>query len=140
MYFKNIVFRCSALYVIFCVYGNFNFIRIYSILGSFYRKDKGTASVLIPGGALEALNSDADRIRLVLNRRKGFIKMALRFGVDLVPSFSFGENFIYDQVKSQPGKVILHFSKLSLYYLITWCHTHFNMTPCRVQFILKTVK
>ena len=72
------------------------------------------------------MNSDADRICLVLNRRKGFIKMALRFGVDLVPSFSFGENFIYDQVKSQPGKVI-HFSKLSLNYLITWCHTHFNM-------------
>ena len=75
---------------------------------------------------MEALNSDADRIRLVLNRRKGFIKMALRFGVDLVPSFSFGENFIYDQVKSQPGKVI-HYWKLSLYYLNNYRMSHIEM-------------
>jgi hypothetical protein len=37
---------------------------------------------LVPGGALEALNSDKDQIRLVLNRRKGFIKLALRYSVN----------------------------------------------------------
>jgi hypothetical protein len=68
------------------------------------RQESGTATVLVPGGALEALNSDSDKIRLVLNRRKGFIKLALRFGVDLVPTFSFGEAFIYDQVKPHNGK------------------------------------
>ena len=57
----------------------------------------------MPGGALEALNSDPDKIRLVLNRRKGFVKLALKHGVDLVPTFSFGEAFIYDQVKSEKG-------------------------------------
>ena len=78
-----------------------------------FRQEKGLAAVLVPGGALEALNSDEDKIRLVLNRRKGFIKLALRFGVNLVPTFSFGENFIYDQVKAEQGieKLfdILHF-------------------------------
>ena len=69
-----------------------------------FRQEKGLAAVLVPGGALEALNSDEDKIRLVLNRRKGFIKLALRFGVNLVPTFSFGENFIYDQVKAEQGK------------------------------------
>ena len=68
-----------------------------------FREEKGTAAVLVPGGALEALNSDPDKIRLVLNRRKGFIKLALKHGVDLVPTFSFGEAFIYDQVKSEKG-------------------------------------
>ena len=72
-----------------------------------FRQEKGLAAVLVPGGALEALNSDEDKIRLVLNRRKGFIKLALRFGVNLVPTFSFGENFIYDQVKAEQGKEIL---------------------------------
>ena len=73
-----------------------------------FRQEKGLAAVLVPGGALEALNSDEDKIRLVLNRRKGFIKLALRFGVNLVPTFSFGENFIYDQVKAEQGKEKLY--------------------------------
>ena len=71
---------------------------------------------MVPGGALEALNSDEDKIRLVLNRRKGFIKLALRFGVNLVPTFSFGENFIYDQVKAEQGKeIVFCFTNLSFY-------------------------
>ena len=80
----------------------------------FFRQEKGLAAVLVPGGALEALNSDEDKIRLVLNRRKGFIKLALRFGVNLVPTFSFGENFIYDQVKAEKGKEL---QKLHFYFL-----------------------
>ena len=47
------------------------------------KQEKGMAAVLVPGGALEALNSDKDQIRLVLNRRKGFIKLALRYSVDI---------------------------------------------------------
>ena len=45
------------------------------------KEEKGMAAVLVPGGALEALNSDKDQIRLVLNRRKGFIKLALRYSI-----------------------------------------------------------
>jgi 2-acylglycerol O-acyltransferase 2 len=79
------------------------------------KKEKGLAAVLIPGGALEALNvnSDKDKIRLVLNRRKGFIKLALRFGVSLVPTFSFGENFIYDQIKPENGSLLQRFQVLT---------------------------
>lgn len=69
------------------------------------RQEKGVAAVLVPGGALEALNSDEKLIRLVLHRRKGFIKLALKHGVDLVPTFSFGEANIYDQVKSHDGNL-----------------------------------
>lgn len=61
-------------------------------------------SVLVVGGAPEAANSDKDCLKLVLNRRKGFVKLALRFGVDLVPTFSFGEYVIYDQVANPVGK------------------------------------
>ncbi len=59
---------------------------------------KGLAVVLVVGGASEALNFDHEKISLVLNKRKGFIKLAIRFGVSLVPTFSFGEAFIYHQV------------------------------------------
>jgi len=61
-------------------------------------------SVLVVGGAPEAANSDKDCLKLVLNRRKGFVKLALRYGVDLVPTFSFGEYVIYDQVANPIGK------------------------------------
>ena len=78
------------------------------IILKYYRDKKGVASVLVPGGALEALNADPNQIRLVLNRRKGFIKLALRFGSDLVPTFSFGETFIYDQVQTYGNYFNLH--------------------------------
>lgn len=59
------------------------------------------------GGALEAANSEKDCIRLVLNRRVGFIKLALTHGVDLVPTFSFGEFSIYDQVANPVGEILV---------------------------------
>ena len=89
-----------------------------NFITTFLREEKGTAAVLIPGGALEALNSDENTIRLVLNRRKGFIKLALRFGVDLVPTFSFGENFIYDQVKAESGML----KALKILYIFLTTH------------------
>lgn len=65
----------------------------------FRMNPKGLAAVLVVGGASEALNGSHDLIKLVLNKRKGFCKLALRHGVDLVPTFTFGEEFIYDQAR-----------------------------------------
>ena len=39
------------------------------------------------------------QVRLILNKKKGFVKLALRCGVSLVPTFSFGEAAIYDKVE-----------------------------------------
>eukprot|EP00091_Calanus_sinicus_P021700 TRINITY_DN6546_c0_g1_i3.p1 TRINITY_DN6546_c0_g1~~TRINITY_DN6546_c0_g1_i3.p1 ORF type:complete len:201 (-),score=46.66 TRINITY_DN6546_c0_g1_i3:35-574(-) len=69
-------------------------------------KPGGHATVLVVGGAPESLNSDKDKIKLIINRRKGFIKLALRFGVDLVPTFTFGENSIYNVIPSPEGSMI----------------------------------
>ncbi|XP_018568263.1 2-acylglycerol O-acyltransferase 1-like isoform X2 [Anoplophora glabripennis] len=50
------------------------------------------------GGAKESLNSKPGIYRIVLRRRKGFVKLALRNGARLVPVFSFGQNDLFDQL------------------------------------------
>ena len=59
----------------------------------------GQVVILVPGGAPESLNCDKGEVRLILKEKKGFIKLALRCGADLVPAFTFGENTIYDKVR-----------------------------------------
>lgn len=57
----------------------------------------GRAITIVIGGASESLDAQPYSLRLVLKRRKGFVKMAIRTGADLVPVLSFGENDLYDQ-------------------------------------------
>ena len=71
---------------------------------NYSRKSKGIVTVLVPGGAFEARNWSKNEVKLYLLKRKGFIKLALRHGVDLVPSFSFNEQLIYKQISSDKGK------------------------------------
>jgi hypothetical protein len=58
----------------------------------------GRAITIVVGGARESLDAKPCTIRLVLRRRKGFVKMAIRTGADLVPVLAFGENDVYDQL------------------------------------------
>jgi hypothetical protein len=58
----------------------------------------GRAITIVVGGARESLDAKPGTIRLVLRRRKGFVKLAIRTGADLVPVLAFGENDIYDQL------------------------------------------
>ena len=73
-------------------------------------KPGGNALVLVVGGAREALSApgsaDARELRLILERRKGFVRLALEHGAHLVPSFSFGEDQVYDQVDNPRGSTI----------------------------------
>lgn len=58
----------------------------------------GRAITIVVGGARESLDAQPHSLRLVLKRRKGFVKLAIRAGADLVPTLAFGENELYDQV------------------------------------------
>jgi hypothetical protein len=61
----------------------------------------GRAITIVVGGARESLDARPRTLRLVLARRYGFVKMALRTGADLVPVLGFGENELYDQVSAE---------------------------------------
>eukprot|EP00746_Dinoflagellata_sp_MGD_P034307 gnl/MRDRNA2_/MRDRNA2_181958_c0_seq1.p1 gnl/MRDRNA2_/MRDRNA2_181958_c0~~gnl/MRDRNA2_/MRDRNA2_181958_c0_seq1.p1 ORF type:complete len:211 (-),score=37.39 gnl/MRDRNA2_/MRDRNA2_181958_c0_seq1:107-658(-) len=51
--------------------------------------------MLVVGGARESLETAPGKAGLVLENRKGFVKIALRQGASLVPVFSFGENDVF---------------------------------------------
>jgi hypothetical protein len=58
----------------------------------------GRAVTIVVGGARESLDAKPHTIKLVLKGRKGFVKLAIRMGADLVPILAFGENELYEQV------------------------------------------
>lgn len=66
----------------------------------------GRAITIVIGGARESLSAQPHSMRLILKRRKGFIKLAIRTGADLVPVLAFGENDLYEQVRSDQHPLI----------------------------------
>ena len=50
----------------------------------------GRGITIVVGGARESLDAQPQSLRLVLKRRKGFVKLAIRTGADLVPVLAFG--------------------------------------------------
>ncbi|GMM46435.1 diacylglycerol O-acyltransferase [Pichia kluyveri] len=68
--------------------------------------NKGASIVIVIGGAKEALLAKPGNNSIILNKRKGFIKLALeslnesndnfKFGISIVPVYAFGENNIYN--------------------------------------------
>lgn len=61
---------------------------------------------LLVGGAEEALYAHRNSYKIVLNRRKGFVRLALQAGAPIVPVFSFGETGVFDQASNPPGSFI----------------------------------
>uniref|UniRef100_UPI00398EECCD diacylglycerol O-acyltransferase 2-like n=1 Tax=Pristiophorus japonicus TaxID=55135 RepID=UPI00398EECCD len=63
----------------------------------------GNAVVIVVGGAAESMSGRPGEHAVLLKNRKGFIRMAVQHGADLVPMYSFGENDIFDQVIFAPN-------------------------------------
>ncbi|XP_021473889.2 diacylglycerol O-acyltransferase 2 [Oncorhynchus mykiss] len=62
------------------------------------KSGKGNAVVIVIGGAAESLLSLPGVNTVYMKQRKGFVRVALEFGADLVPVYSYGENNIFRQV------------------------------------------
>jgi 2-acylglycerol O-acyltransferase 2 len=63
----------------------------------------GRSIVIVIGGASESLSARPGIADLTLKKRLGFIRIAIRHQADLVPTFSFGENDLYEQVDNSNG-------------------------------------
>ncbi|KRZ86822.1 2-acylglycerol O-acyltransferase 2-A [Trichinella sp. T8] len=66
----------------------------------------GHAVVLAVGGAEEALEAHPGASRIILKSRKGFVRLALICGASLVPSYSFGEVDVFNQISNEKGSLL----------------------------------
>ncbi|KAL1882703.1 hypothetical protein VTK73DRAFT_1223 [Phialemonium thermophilum] len=80
----------------------------------------GRAVTIVVGGARESLEAQPKTMRLILQERKGFIKLAVRTGADLVPVLGFGENDLYDQINSKTHPWM---HKVQMFVLRVWKFT-----------------
>ncbi|KAF0693008.1 hypothetical protein As57867_015901, partial [Aphanomyces stellatus] len=76
--------------------------------------DQQRSAVLVVGGSQEALEAHPNTNRLVLNKRKGFIKLALESGVKVVPVYHFGETNMFTQVANPRGSMLRSFQEFLL--------------------------
>jgi len=75
---------------------------------------------IVIGGARESLEAVPGNLRLVLKERKGFVKIAVRTGSDLVPVLAFGENSLYDQLEKDDHPMV---HRLQMFILKVWKFT-----------------
>ena len=66
----------------------------------------GSSAVLVTGGAKESMMAHPYTAKVVLKERAGFVKMALRTGASLVPSWGFGENNIYENLATGSPRIL----------------------------------
>eukprot|EP01135_Chromosphaera_perkinsii_P000563 Nk52_evm25s123 gene=Nk52_evmTU25s123 len=66
------------------------------------KRGPGHSVMIVVGGAAEALDAVPGTNDLTLQSRKGFVKLALQTGSNLVPVFCFGENDLFNPVIANP--------------------------------------
>ncbi|XP_066145473.1 diacylglycerol O-acyltransferase 2-like [Euwallacea fornicatus] len=69
----------------------------------------GHACILMPGGAQESYYCKPGQYKIILKKRKGFVKLALKNGSPLVPVLSFGETDTFDQVEGATLRKVQEF-------------------------------
>ncbi|KAK3751297.1 hypothetical protein QZH41_012198 [Actinostola sp. cb2023] len=98
----------------------------------------GHSVVIVIGGTTEVLNTAPSLYHLVINKRKGFVRLALETGSSLVPVFSFGQNDLFSQPKAilspRIERWLPKWPMIILKYSLLAYHDHSTMgiTPRRV--------
>ncbi|KAH9643243.1 hypothetical protein HF086_012905 [Spodoptera exigua] len=75
------------------------------------KKYEGNCACMIIGGAAEALDAHPKEYKVILNRRKGFIRVAMKSGAALVPVFSFGETDIFRPPNNPENSLLRRFQE-----------------------------
>ena len=83
---------------------------------------KGQSVCVYPGGSKEIFYTDRDtkETKLVLRHRKGFIKLALKFGASLVPVYTFNEKNAFTTVRPRTSFYKILLKTLRVPFFIFW--------------------
>ncbi|KAL7471972.1 hypothetical protein ACHAXS_012289 [Conticribra weissflogii] len=96
--------------------------NIKRILSTKNEDGSGTSILIYIGGIAELFKSCRTEERLYLAKRKGFIKLALREGVDVVPIYLFGNTSVLSALKHGPLASISRKFQVSLtLFWGKWC-------------------
>ncbi|KAF1331267.1 Diacylglycerol acyltransferase, partial [Globisporangium splendens] len=69
---------------------------------------RGRSVAVVLGGAAEALDAHPNTNDIILDKRKGIVRLALSSGTPLVPVFVFGESDLFYQVESSTLPVLMY--------------------------------
>ncbi|TYZ67721.1 hypothetical protein PybrP1_003470 [[Pythium] brassicae (nom. inval.)] len=82
----------------------------------------GKSAIVFPGGVPEIFLTDPNSKEnaLVLKKRLGFVKLAIRHGAELVPTFIFGEKWFYNVWTPPKSVVALVRKTLKIPLIVFW--------------------
>jgi hypothetical protein len=82
--------------------------------------ESGSSLAIIVGGSEEMMQSQPHTDILVLKKRKGFIRLALQNGADLVPVYGYGVTDLYYQVHLSCHSIVHHLQMTSFKAARMW--------------------
>lgn len=97
--------------------------------------ESGKSIVLVAGGAAEALKAEPDTMKLYLQKRKGFVRLALETSKPLIPCIGFGENEIFHTLVTTKADELygmhvsyVRYARISYLAWIRGGHVHIHST------------
>ncbi|KAJ2344573.1 diacylglycerol O-acyltransferase 1, partial [Coemansia sp. RSA 2618] len=95
--------------------------------------------LVVVGGVEESMLAHDGSSDLVLLKRRGFVREAIRAGCDLVPIYNFNENSIYKLVDNKPGSFVNRFEmavkSLFGFTILIFHGRNIFFTPYRTQLV-----
>ena len=73
--------------------------------------NKGISLYIYAGGEFEQILTERGKEIIYVIKRKGFIRLALKYGVPIIPIFCFGENDLYYTLTNKYKGIQLYLSK-----------------------------
>lgn len=70
------------------------------------KSGSGNLLTIVVGGLAEADMSDMETLRVMVAKRKGFVKKALIHKANLIPCIAFGENSVFTKINFSPKSLI----------------------------------
>lgn len=95
--------------------------------------EKGLSIGVIPGGCEEMLESEPEKETIVIKKRKGFVKLAIQNGSDLVPCYCFGVTDLYTQFQMWKPFRIWLLKKTRVGVTFGWGRYFYNLLPEKRQ-------